>query len=236
MSNFGDLRSDTDDPSGQPLIRSYKTRQGRASDLTTDTMNRLGPRFLLDPEQAFDPIASFGRDLPVMLEIGSGSGEATIAMAANDPAVSIVAIEVHTRGVARLLQRLDAESIDNVRIVHSDAVPYLRDCLAPSSLMGARIYFPDPWPKGRHHKRRLLQKPFIDLLTSRLSDGAVLHCATDWQPYAGHMLQVLTSADGLENTCEAFAPRPAWRPLTRYESAGLDKGHDVYDLVFKRCR
>jgi len=132
------------------------------------------------------------------------------------------------------MQRLQAESISNVRVVHDDAVAFLTDAVTPGSLAGVRIFFPDPWPKARHHKRRLVQRPFVDMLAARLAPEAVLHIATDWAPYAAQMLSVLTACPVLENAHEEYAPRPHWRPLTRYESAGLDKGHDVYDLVFVR--
>lgn len=215
-------------------IRSFKARQGRISSLTSSTLDTLGARYLIAPEMAFDVQHAFGQDRPVIVEIGCGFGEATMSMAAREPKTAIVAIDVHTRGIARLMQRLDAESITNVRVVHGDAVAFLTDAVRPGSLAGVSIFFPDPWPKARHHKRRLVQGPFVDLLASRLAPGAVLHLATDWEPYADQMLAVLTNCPDLENAHEAYAPRPDGRPLTRYESAGLDKGHDVYDLVFVR--
>lgn len=230
-------RSFTTDPSAAEAsdrIRSFKARQGRISALTSSTLTTLGARYLIAPERAFDAKRAFGHDLPVIVEIGCGFGEATMAMAAREPHTAIVAIDVHTRGVARLMQRLQAESISNVRVVHDDAVAFLTDAVMPGSLAGVRIFFPDPWPKARHHKRRLVQRPFVDMLTARLAPEAVLHMATDWAPYAEKMLSVLTACPGLQNTHEEYAPRPDWRPLTRYESAGLDKGHDVYDLVFVR--
>jgi tRNA (guanine-N7-)-methyltransferase len=187
---------------------------------------------LLEPHQAINLRDVFNQER-VVLEIGCGFGEATVAMATAEPDVGIIALEVHTRGVARLLQNVDAAGLTNIRVANTDAVPFIRDCIAPLSLHGARIFFPDPWPKARHNKRRLIQPEFTALLASRLAPGAFLHCATDWQPYAEHMLDVLTASD-FTNTTQNYTPRPDWRPLTRYEQAGLDKGHAVFDLLFIR--
>jgi tRNA (guanine-N7-)-methyltransferase len=188
---------------------------------------------LLEPHQAINLRDVFNQER-VVLEIGCGFGEATVAMATVEPDVGIIALEVHTRGVARLLQNVDAAGLTNIRVANTDAVPFIRDCIAPLSLDGARIFFPDPWPKARHNKRRLIQPEFASLLASRLAPGAFLHCATDWQPYAEHMLEVLTASADFTNTTQNYLPRPDWRPLTRYEQAGLDKGHAVFDLLFIR--
>jgi tRNA (guanine-N7-)-methyltransferase len=189
-------------------------------------------KYLLEPHQAINLRDVFNQER-VVLEIGCGFGEATVAMATAEPDVGIIALEVHTRGVARLLQNVDAAGLTNIRVANTDAVPFIRDCIAPLSLHGTRIFFPDPWPKARHNKRRLIQPEFASLLASRLAPGAFLHCATDWQPYAEHMLEVLTASD-FTNTTQNYTPRPDWRPLTRYEQAGLDKGHAVFDLLFMR--
>jgi tRNA (guanine-N7-)-methyltransferase len=189
-------------------------------------------KYLLEPHQAINLRDVFNQER-VVLEIGCGFGEATVAMATAEPDVGIIALEVHTRGVARLLQNVDAAGLTNIRVANTDAVPFIRDCIAPLSLHGTRIFFPDPWPKARHNKRRLIQPEFASLLASRLAPGAFLHCATDWQPYAEHMLEVLTASD-FTNTTRNYTPRPDWRPLTRYEQAGLDKGHAVFDLLFMR--
>jgi tRNA (guanine-N7-)-methyltransferase len=188
---------------------------------------------LLEPHQAINLRDVFNQER-VVLEIGCGFGEATVAMATVEPDVGIIALEVHTRGVARLLQNVDAAGLTNIRVANTDAVPFIRDCIAPLSLHGARIFFPDPWPKARHNKRRLIQPEFASLLASKLAPGAFLHCATDWQPYAEHMLEVLTASADFTNTTQNYLPRPDWRPLTRYEQAGLDKGHAVFDLLFIR--
>jgi tRNA (guanine-N7-)-methyltransferase len=190
-------------------------------------------KYLLEPHQAINLRDVFNQER-VVLEIGCGFGEATVAMATVEPDVGIIALEVHTRGVARLLQNVDAAGLTNIRVANTDAVPFIRDCIAPLSLDGARIFFPDPWPKARHNKRRLIQPEFASLLASKLAPGAFLHCATDWQPYAEHMLEVLTASADFTNTTRNYLPRPDWRPLTRYEQAGLDKGHAVFDLLFIR--
>jgi tRNA (guanine-N7-)-methyltransferase len=190
-------------------------------------------KYLLEPHQAINLRDVFNQER-VVLEIGCGFGEATVAMATVEPDVGIIALEVHTRGVARLLQNVDAAGLTNIRVANTDAVPFVRDCIAPLSLDGARIFFPDPWPKARHNKRRLIQPEFASLLASKLAPGAFLHCATDWQPYAEHMLEVLTASADFTNTTQNYLPRPDWRPLTRYEQAGLDKGHAVFDLLFIR--
>jgi tRNA (guanine-N7-)-methyltransferase len=190
-------------------------------------------KYLLEPHQAINLRDVFNQER-VVLEIGCGFGEATVAMATVEPDVGIIALEVHTRGVARLLQNVDAAGLTNIRVANTDAVPFIRDCIAPLSLDGARIFFPDPWPKARHNKRRLIQPEFASLLASKLAPGAFLHCATDWQPYAEHMLEVLTASADFTNTTQNYLPRPDWRPLTRYEQAGLDKGHAVFDLLFIR--
>jgi tRNA (guanine-N7-)-methyltransferase len=173
----------------------------------------------------------------VVLEIGSGMGQATVAMAAADPDTAILAVEVHTRGVARLMRAADDAGLTNVRVAACDAVALLA-ALPPASLAGIRAYFPDPWPKARHHKRRLVQPAFVRLAAQRLAPGATLHLATDWSDYAEEMLAVLTAEPLLTNRGDAadgYLHRPQWRPLTEYERIGLDKGHQVRDLLFARA-
>jgi tRNA (guanine-N7-)-methyltransferase len=161
-------------------------------------------------------------------------GEATAHIAALRPQDNLLACEVHEPGVGALLKRLGEQALDNVRIVRHDAVEVLEHMIAPDTLAGVHIFFPDPWHKKRHHKRRLIQPPFVDLLASRLRPGGYVHCATDWQPYAEHMLAVLGACPALRNTVEGFAPKPAYRPLTKFENRGLRLGHGVWDLVFER--
>jgi tRNA (guanine-N7-)-methyltransferase len=181
-----------------------------------------------------------GRDLPVVVEIGFGMGDATAAMAAADPSTGILAVDVHTPGQGNLLALADRLGLTNVRVANGDAIVLLRDMLPPASLAGLRVYFPDPWPKAKHHKRRLIQPEFLAMVTPLLRPGAVVHCATDWEPYAEQMLEVLSAAPGLVNQyptggpAEGFAPRPDFRPMTKFERQGLAKGHVVRDLLFVR--
>ncbi|MFD8525237.1 tRNA (guanosine(46)-N7)-methyltransferase TrmB [Streptomyces capillispiralis] len=229
------------DPAGSHFerrIRSFQPRRSRVTAGQADALQRLWPTwgFDIDGSRLLDLAAFFGNDHPVVLEIGFGMGEATATMAAADPATNILAVDVHTPGQGNLLNLADQLGLDNVRVGNGDAIILLREMLAPDSLDGLRVYFPDPWPKKRHHKRRLIQPEFLTLAATRLRPGAVLHCATDWEPYAEQMLDVLTAHPAFENTQAdgGFAPRPGFRPLTRFEGQGLDKGHVVNDLLFRR--
>ncbi|NED86157.1 tRNA (guanosine(46)-N7)-methyltransferase TrmB [Streptomyces sp. SID11233] len=228
------------DPAGshhERRIRSFQPRRSRVSPGQQDALERLWPKWgldidgldVLDLPELFD-------GLPVVLEIGFGMGEATAQMAADDPGTGILAVDVHTPGQGNLLRLADRNGMSNIRVANGDAIILLREMLTPDSLDGLRVYFPDPWPKSRHHKRRLIQPEFLDLVAQRLKPGAVLHCATDWEPYAEQMLEVLTAHPRFENTAAdgGYAPRPEFRPLTRFEGQGLDKGHVVHDLLFAR--
>lgn len=175
---------------------------------------------------------TFEREAPTILEIGFGMGETTEKIALARPSDNFLGVEVFNAGVGALLKRIEASSLNNIRIIQHDAVEVLRDMLAPKSLAGVHIYFPDPWPKTRHHKRRLLQPPLVELLASRMAPGAYIHCATDWEHYAEQMLAVLSAETSLQNTCEGFAPRPEFRPLTKFENRGLRLGHGVWDVIF----
>lgn len=175
---------------------------------------------------------TFEREAPTILEIGFGMGETTEKIALARPDDNFLGVEVFNAGVGALLKRIEASSLNNIRIIQHDAVEVLRDMLAPKSLAGVHIYFPDPWPKTRHHKRRLLQPPLVGLLASRMAPGAYIHCATDWEHYAEQMLAVLSAETSLQNTCEGFAPRPEFRPLTKFENRGLRLGHGVWDVIF----
>ena len=193
----------------------------------------LGPRFVLAYRaRALDFQTEFGRAAPCVLEIGFGMGAATAAIAQALPGTDFIGVEVHAPGVGALLKLIGENSLSNLRIVQHDAVEVLEHMIAPGSLAGANIFFPDPWHKKRHHKRRLVQPAFAALLATRLAPGGTLHCATDWEPYAQQMLEVLSAEPALCNTAEGFAPRPAQRPLTKFENRGLLRGHDVWDLVF----
>jgi tRNA (guanine-N7-)-methyltransferase len=181
-----------------------------------------------------DLTQAFGRSAPTILEIGFGMGETTEQIALARPQDNFLGVEVFNAGVGALLKRIEASALQNIRIIQHDAVEVLRDMIAPNSLAGVHIYFPDPWPKKRHHKRRLIQPPLIELLSSRMAPGAYLHCATDWEHYALQMLEVLSAEPSLTNTAENFAPRPDFRPLTKFENRGIRLGHGVWDLIFKK--
>ena len=198
-------------------------------------MTELGPRFVLPLSSTTGgAAAAFGRGAPLVVEIGFGMGAATAAIAAAHPDTNYLGIEVHPPGVGALLKEIGERSLDNVRIVQDDAVEVLERMVAPDSLAGVNIFFPDPWHKNRHQKRRLIQPPFVRLLASRLASGGILHCATDWQPYAEQMLAVLAAESSLVNGSDGYAPRPPMRPLTKFEQRGLDRGHGVWDLVFTK--
>ena len=235
--------NDSPDPKPQdtsaatpPRIRSFVVRAGRMGPGQARALATLAPRFVLPfVDEPVDFARVFGREAPLAVEIGFGMGGATAAIAAAAPHVDFVGIEVHPPGVGALLQRIDEQRLDNVRIIQHDAVEVLESMIAPASLAAIHIFFPDPWHKKRHHKRRLIQAPFVRLLASRLAPGATLHCATDWRPYAEQMLEVLGAEPTLVNAAgDGFSPRPPSRPLTKFEQRGLDRGHGVRDLVFTR--
>jgi tRNA (guanine-N7-)-methyltransferase len=216
-------------------IRSFVTRAGRVSTGQRRAMDEFGPRFVLpySPQQP-DWDAVFGRQAPRVLEIGFGMGATTAEIAAHRPGDDFLGVEVHEPGVGALLKLMGEQELSNIRIIQHDAVEVLEHMIAPDSLDGVHIFFPDPWHKARHHKRRLIQPKFVALLVSRLKPGAYLHCATDWQNYAEQMLDVLGADPALENTADGYAPRPEYRPVTKFERRGLRLGHGVWDLVFKR--
>ena len=223
-----------DDAAARP-IRSYVLRGGRIGPGQQRALDELGPLYTL-PFNALplDFGSTFGRAAPTVLEIGFGMGDATAQIAAAQPQTDFIAVEVHPPGVGALLRRIGELQLRNLRIVQHDAVAVLEAMIAPESLAGAHIYFPDPWHKKRHHKRRLIQPPFVALLASRLETGGYLHLATDWLPYAEQMLQVLSDEPALRNTASGYAPRPDWRPQTKFEARGLKLGHGVRDLLFRK--
>ncbi|HEX8761855.1 MAG TPA: tRNA (guanosine(46)-N7)-methyltransferase TrmB [Pseudonocardiaceae bacterium] len=188
------------------------------------------------PDGPLDTAGWFGRAAPVVLEIGSGMGESTAAMAVAAPDVDHLAVEVYQPGLAQLLLRIEQAQISNLRLLRGDALTLLTEHVAPGALHAVRAYFPDPWPKRRHHKRRLVQSEFIALVTSRLESTGTLHLATDWEPYAEEMLAACAAEPGLRNTApgHGFAPRPAWRPVTKFEQRARDEGRAVRDLLFAR--
>jgi tRNA (guanine-N7-)-methyltransferase len=216
-------------------IRSYVLRQGRVSQAQRRALDTLLPVFGIPFSAArHDFDATFGRLAPRILEIGFGMGETTAQVAAAQPQNDYLGIEVHSPGVGGLLRLLDAQQLRNVRIIQHDATEVVSHMIAPDSLDGVHVFFPDPWPKKRHHKRRLIQGPFVSLLSSRLRRGGYIHVATDWEDYARQILEVLSAEPLLENAAEGFAPRPAHRPLTKFESRGLKLGHGVWDILFRR--
>jgi tRNA (guanine-N7-)-methyltransferase len=216
-------------------IRSYVLRAGRMGPGQQRALQELGPRFVLPyQEQPLDYPGVFGRQAPVVLEIGFGMGGATAEIARTLPGTDFIGCEVHEPGVGALLKRIGDENLANLRIVQHDAVEVLRHMVAPGSLAGVHIFFPDPWHKKRHNKRRLIQPPFVAELVTRIKPGGYLHCATDWEPYAQQMLEVLRAEPALRNTADGYAPKPAYRPLTKFEHRGLALGHGVWDLVFER--
>ncbi len=216
-------------------IRSYVLRAGRMGTGQQRALAELGPRFILPFQaQPLDYAQVFGRQAPVVLEIGFGMGDATAQIATTRPDTDFIGVEVHEPGVGALLKRIGEQGLGNLRIVQHDAVEVLEQMIAPASLAGVHIFFPDPWHKKKHHKRRLIQPAFVSRLVTRLAPGGYLHCATDWQPYAEQMLEVLGAEPGLRNTAEGYAPKPAYRPLTKFENRGLKLGHGVWDLVFEK--
>ena len=214
-------------------IRSFVLRQGRMSPGQQRAHEALMPHFgaAFAPE-TLDFTALFERCAPTFVEIGFGMGETTAAMALARPQHNFLCIEVHTPGVGSLLRQIEERHLANIRIIQHDAVEVLRHMIAPEALDGVHIFFPDPWPKKRHHKRRLVQSDFVALLAGKLKPGAYVHCATDWQEYAEQMLAVLEAEPGLKNSAPGFAPRPGYRPLTKFEKRGLNLGHGVWDVIF----
>lgn len=218
-------------------MRSFVLRGGRLTEGQKRALDELWPRFGIDKgESLLNFETLFGSKAPVILEIGFGNGDATWQMAQSSPAQNYLGVEVHRPGVGHLLLKMKQHGVRNIRIANDDAVEFVRQRVPQESLDGVRIYFPDPWPKKRHHKRRLIQPALIALLASRMRRDAQLHLATDWEPYAEHMLAVMKSANSFVNLSPTgdFCAQPAWRPETKYERRGEALGHQVRDLLFKR--
>jgi len=221
--------------SSHPPIRSYVLRQGRVSNAQRRAVDTLLSVYGIGyAPGALDFDQLLGRHAPTILEIGFGMGETTATIAKAHPENNYLGIEVHTPGVGSLLKLIDEAKLVNLRLIQHDAVEVIEHMIAPGALAGAHIFFPDPWPKKRHHKRRLIQPAFVALLASRLAPGAYLHAATDWQEYAEQILAVFTSEPALVNTAPGFAPRPDYRPQTKFESRGLKLGHGVWDIIFRK--
>ena len=216
-------------------IRSFVLRQGRMSPAQQRACETLLPRYGVEFDgQPLDHARVFGRSAPVVLEIGFGMGETTAAIAEAHPHIDFLGVEVHLPGVGALLRRVEQQGLANVRVVRHDAVDVVATMIPEGSLSAVHVYFPDPWPKKRHHKRRLLQPAFVHALALRLRAGGYLHVATDWAPYAEEVLATLSAEPLLRNTADGYAARPPWRPLTKFEQRGMKLGHEVFDLVFVR--
>jgi tRNA (guanine-N7-)-methyltransferase len=216
-------------------IRSFVTRAGRLSVAQARAIEELSPRFCVPyKKEPLDLDHCFSRAAPTILEIGFGMGDSTAHIAASMPDRNFIGVEVHTPGVGSLLKLIGEQGLENLRIIQHDAVEVLTHMIAPASLAGVHVFFPDPWHKARHNKRRLIQAPLVSLLASRLAPGGYLHCATDWEDYAVQMLEVLSGEPALRNSADGYAPRPAYRPVTKFENRGLRLGHGVWDLVFDK--
>lgn len=243
----------TEEQHREHRIRSFQPRRGRMTPAQAGALDRHWEQWGLAIDGTPLDLGTLFGGLPVTLEIGFGMGETTAAMAAAEPSMGILAADVHTPGHGNLLGMLEQSGARNVRLAAGDAVILLRDMLGDASLAGLRVFFADPWPKPKHHKRRLVQPHFLDLVLPRLAPGALVHCATDWEPYAEQMLDVLGARPELVNlhpegdgsawtdeerradgTVPGYAPRPDWRPVTKFERAGLAKGHVVHDLLFRK--
>ena len=219
-----------------PPLHSFVRRQGRITPSQQRALEQLWDRFGLDlQDTVYDLDTVFGRSAERVLEIGFGNGESLLHTAQLRPEQDYIGIEVHRPGVGHLLLQASELNLGNIRVFCADAVAVLNRCIGTASLDRVQIFFPDPWPKKRHHKRRLIQSSFIELLADKLKAVGVLHLATDWQDYSEHMLTVLEQSAQFANTAAGFTPRPAERPLTKYEQRGQRLGHTVYDLIYRRC-
>jgi tRNA (guanine-N7-)-methyltransferase len=236
--NMLDKSSLMDRPSAYRPIRSFVRREGRMTKGQKNALERFWPQYGLDFQEGYADLDDvFGRHAPRILEIGMGMGDALVEMAAAHVENDYLGIEVYRPGIGSLLKKLDARSVTNVRVICEDAVPVLKQMIPDASLDAVYIFFPDPWPKKRHHKRRLIQKPFAQLLAKKLQSNGVLHLATDWEDYAHHMLAVMNVSPEFIDTAgqNKFTERPGHRPLTRFEQRGRRLGHRVWDLIFRKA-
>lgn len=217
-------------------IRSFIRRQGRLTPGQQFALENHWDKYCLNPEMAYDFNEVFGRTAPLIMEIGFGNGESLAKMAAANPDQDFIGIEVHRPGVGHLLMLLEQQGLNNVRIYCHDAIEILQQKIPDHTLAGLHLFFPDPWPKKKHHKRRIVNAEFAGLLVKKLKEGGYFHAATDWQHYAEWMLDILTAEPGLANASltGGYCERPLYRPLTKFEQRGLRLGHGVWDLIFKR--
>jgi tRNA (guanine-N7-)-methyltransferase len=224
-------------PGARRPIRSFVVRPGRLTAGQSNAIERLWPQLGLSiADGKLDCTAAFGHQADTVLEIGFGMGASLVEMAARQPDVNFIGIEVHSPGVGSLLMACAERGIDNIRVYREDAIEVLKQCIPDHSLSRVQLYFPDPWPKKKHHKRRIVQAEFVALLAKKLSTGGCLHMATDWENYAQHMLEVMAEQSEFRNCAGAgnFSPRPAWRPKTKFQLRGERLGHGVWDLLFEK--
>lgn len=230
----GPARSMLYDPT-EHRIRSFVTRAGRLSTAQARAFEELGPQYLIEyRKEALDLEQAFGRKAPTILEIGFGMGDTTAHIARLMPEKNFIGVEVHTPGVGSLLKQIGEQGIENLRLIQHDVVEVLNHMILDGALAGVHVFFPDPWHKARHNKRRLIQPAFVKVLCNKLAPGGYIHLATDWEDYAVQMLDVLGKEPLLQNTADGYAPQPAYRPLTKFENRGLKLGHGVWDLVFTK--
>ncbi|MGZ5029907.1 MAG: tRNA (guanosine(46)-N7)-methyltransferase TrmB [Methylobacter sp.] len=217
-------------------IRSFIRRQGRITQGQQLALDNHWDRYCLDPNADYDFSQVFGRTAPLIVEIGFGSGDSLAKMAAANPDKDYIGIEVHRPGVGHLMLLLDQQGLTNVRIYCHDAIEIIERKIADNSLAGVHLFFPDPWPKKKHHKRRIVRPSFVELLARKLQPGGYFHAATDWQNYAESMLEVLSAGTRISNSSNTgdYCERPDYRPLTKFEQRGIRLGHGVWDLIFKK--
>lgn len=219
----------------QKPIRSFVLRTGRMTDGQQAAFDRFWPQYGLSlSDGMLDANSAFDETRPLVLEVGFGMGDSLLQMAIDEPDKNFIGIEVHPPGVGRLLNNTAQAQLTNLKIYMADATDVLRECIPENSLHRFQVYFPDPWHKKKHHKRRIVQPEFIACAAARLEAGGLLHLATDWQNYAEHMLEVVAASVHLENTAETFAPKPSFRPTTKFEMRGERLGHGVWDLLFRK--
>lgn len=228
--------SSPDEPRPLRRIRSFVRREGRITPGQQRALQECWPRYGLEADARLDLAQVFGRDAPRTLEIGFGNGASLATMAAQQPQHDFIGIEVHRPGVGHLLQLIEEQGLGNLRLMREDAVQVLQHCIADDSLDRVLLFFPDPWHKKRHHKRRIVQPEFIELLASKIRHGGRLHMATDWEDYAQHMVEVMSGSTAFRNCAAsgAFVPRPEYRPVTKFEQRGQRLGHGVWDLLYER--
>jgi tRNA (guanine-N7-)-methyltransferase len=217
-------------------IRSFIRRQGRLTQGQQQALDNHWGKYCLDPNTDVDFTQVFGRNAPLVVEIGFGNGESMAEMAATNPETDYLGVEVHRPGVGHLLMLLDSQGISNVRIYCHDAIEIITHKIADNSLAGVHLFFPDPWPKKKHHKRRIVRPDFVELLVRKLRNGGYFHAATDWENYAQAMLAVLSESSALKNVSatQDYCGRPEYRPLTKFERRGMRLGHGVWDLIFRK--